>query len=339
MKKSIKALVAVLVVLIVLFTLVFVFYYKYQNAGAHVFKDPQVSEGTSDIAQQEQPEENKNTIMYNGQEYEYNENVVNILMLGIDSDKWRETQRMGWRSDMMMLCTLDFEKNTITLTSIPRDTRTEVKHLDKDTGEVTKTNIDKINSAYAYGQGPNHFGAENAMDAAKTFLSCDGQFNIPIDYYMSIDLEGVPKFAEALGGVEVTLDVNFPGLGSKGDTVVLGENSARAYLENRKQVGGELVRVSHEQQFIRAVANKIKSMGAVSAATKLYSQLLEFMKTNMNLDQILACAKVVDGSSIEAMTMQTINGDFDYIDGVSYFIPDMDDVAQKVVEVLYVPVA
>ena len=80
-------------------------------------------------------------------------------------------------------------------------------------------------------------------------------------------------------------------------------------------------------------------MGAVSAATKLYSQLLEFMKTNMNLDQILACAKVVDGASIEAMTMQTINGDFDYIDGVSYFIPDMDDVAQKVVEVLYIPVA
>ena len=50
-------------------------------------------------------------------------------------------------------------------------------------------------------------------------------------------------------------------------------------------------------------------------------------------------AKVLDGASIDSMIMQTINGDFDYIDGVSYFIPDMDDVAQKVVEVLYVPVA
>ena len=229
-------------------------------------------------------------ITYGGTLYKPNGNVINILLLGID---WDETRTdMGWRSDMNMLCTVDFTQNTIALTSIPRDTRTKVYTLNKTTGEVKSSGLDKINAAYSYGGGPEKFGAQNAMRCIGEFLSVKGKYSVPIDYYISIDLEGIPKLASALGGVTVTLDVDFPGLGKNGDTVELDESNSRKYLENRKQVGGELVRISHEQQYLMAVAHKIKEKGAVEAAPSLYASLMQFMHTNLTLEQIIALSRV-----------------------------------------------
>ncbi|MEI6101575.1 MAG: hypothetical protein WCP73_07030, partial [Eubacteriales bacterium] len=45
--------------------------------------------------------------------------IINILLLGIDSNDIRQEEKMGWRSDMMMMCTLNADKNTIALTTIP----------------------------------------------------------------------------------------------------------------------------------------------------------------------------------------------------------------------------
>jgi hypothetical protein len=40
---------------------------------------------------------------------------------------------------------------------------------------------------------------------------------------------------------------------------------------------------------------------------------------------------------MDSMKLQTIGGDFDYIDSLSYFIPDMKDVESKVVQAMYTP--
>jgi LCP family protein required for cell wall assembly len=342
MKKPVKVLTVFLIVLIALAGIVvYVFYDKYQNISENPLAA--FNEGNStaevDLASnhiESDVSQNTGNITYNGIEYTPNENVVNILLLGID---WDETRTdMGWRSDMNMLCTVDFEANTMTLTSIPRDTRANVYHVDAD-GNITTEGLDKINAAYSYGHGPDKYGPQNAMRCISEFLSIDGELYVPIDYYISIDLEGVPKFASALDGIKLVLDVDFPGLGNKGDTVVLDEENSRAYLENRKQVGGELVRVSHEQQYLIAVAKKIKDKGAVASAPTLYTTFLKFMHTNLSLDQVLAFAQVLDDINIDNLTIQTIGGDFDYIDSLSYFIADMDDVESKVVDLMYTPVS
>lgn len=340
-KKTIRILVVFLVVLIALAgVVVYAIYNQYQNISKNplaAFEDSnKEAEVTVSGHIEGAKEQNKNDITYNGIKYTPNKDVINIMLLGIDWDKTR--QDMGWRSDMNMLCTVDFAKNTMTLTSIPRDTRANVYHVDNN-GKITESGLDKINAAYSYGRGPDHFGPQNAMRCISEFLSIDGQYYVPIDYYISIDLEGVPKFASALGGIKLTLDVDFPGIGNKGDVVVLDEENSRAYLENRKQVGGELNRVSHEQQYLIAVAKKIKDKGAVESAPSLYASFIKFMQTNLSMDQIVAFAKVLDNMDMENMTLQTIGGDFDYIDSLSYFIPDMNDVESKVVQAMYTPAA
>ena len=48
--------------------------------------------------------------------------VVNILLLGIDSNAEREAASKGYRSDVMIVLTLNGQTNEVSMLSIPRDT-------------------------------------------------------------------------------------------------------------------------------------------------------------------------------------------------------------------------
>ena len=80
-----------------------------------------------------------------------------VLMLGVD-----ERKDDSGRSDTMIVITVNPEKQTMKMLSIPRDTRTEI---------VGHDTVDKINHAYAFG------GVPIAGYTVENFL------NKPIDYY------------------------------------------------------------------------------------------------------------------------------------------------------------
>ena len=92
-----------------------------------------------------------NKVVIENSEVNAEDNMVNVLLLGIDSNEERVEQHKGYRSDMIMLCTINFDTNQMSLLSIPRDTKAKVYHVDRDTGEVTS----------------------------------------PIDYYVCIDMDGI----------------------------------------------------------------------------------------------------------------------------------------------------
>lgn len=105
-----------------------------------------------------------------------------VLMLGVD-----ERKDDSGRSDTMIVITVNPEKQTMKMLSIPRDTRTEI--IGHDT-------VDKINHAYAFG------GVPMAVDTVENFL------NIPIDYYVFINMEGFLQIIDTLGGVTINNDMD-----------------------------------------------------------------------------------------------------------------------------------
>lgn len=285
-------------------------------------------------------EKNEGEVTINGQKYVPKENVVNVLLIGVDSDASRVKQKMGWRGDMLMLATLDFNDNSVTLTSIPRDTRTEVHKLDEN-GNIKDTVSEKINHAYAYGGGPTKFSAENEMVAVSDFLEVDQQLYVPIDYYISIDLEGVPSFASAVDGVEVTLDQRVPGVGGKGETVTLSGSTARKFLENRYDMDdGETARQRHEQQFMMSLISKIKDMGAVDSAANLYDSFLKYMRTNLTLDQVKTFAGLVDNMSIDEIQFNVMTqgkGEIVSDAYIWYYLADDQEVLDMMLGAMYNP--
>lgn len=257
-----------------------------------------------------------------------NQNAVHILLMGIDSNLKREQQNEGWRSDMIMLCSLHFDRDSILLTSIPRDTRTYAYHLDEN-GNATSAQLTKINSAYQYGYGPK-FGAQNEMLAVHDFLSTASGIEVPIQYYVSIDLDNAPKLADELGGVPVTLDVDFPDLGKKGDTVVIDSGNADYFLQNRYDVGGDIVRAHHHEAFLMGMIQKIKDRGAVNSAAVLFNLYTKYVKTNLNLQQAVALAGILDQSDLGKLDYKVIGGEYTYINSLCYYIADKKDVAGRV---------
>ncbi|WP_302760158.1 M56 family metallopeptidase [Christensenella hongkongensis] len=231
-----------------------------------------------------------------GKIYTPKADTLSVLLLGVDSDGSEAKQAQGERSDMMLLLTADMAANTISLTSLPRDTRTNVHEVDLETGEIKeKSWMTKLNHAYNRGGGQEKFGAKNAMRATQDLLSCEGRLSIPIDYYVSIDLGHLAELTDALGGVEVTLDQDFSGLGSKGDTLTLNGDQARVYLQNRKQMDdGEMDRQRHERSFMTAILGRIREMGAAQSVARLFTQLGDTVKTNLTLEQAVALAGVAD---------------------------------------------
>ena len=113
---------------------------------------------------------------------------VSILLLGAD-----ERGEDKGRSDSLMVITLNPKNNSMKTVSIPRDTYTEI---------VGKGKSDKINHAYAFG------GVDMSVATVEKFL------NVPINYYIEVNMEGFKDIVDAVGGVDVNNDLEFTQDGS-----------------------------------------------------------------------------------------------------------------------------
>ena len=87
-----------------------------------------------------------------------------------------------------MVITLNPKNNSMKTVSIPRDTYTEI---------VGKGKSDKINHAYAFG------GVDMSVATVEKFL------NVPINYYIEVNMEGFKDIVDAVGGVDVNNDLEF----------------------------------------------------------------------------------------------------------------------------------
>lgn len=351
--KKIKGLLVVLIALVVVAAFVFVSLYGTYQAlranpmAAFVQTGSDVAAAATDDLKFDN-NANIKSVTVDGKKYNAKQDIITVLMLGIDSDGSAAKTAQGERSDMMLLCTVNLEdgQEGITFTSLPRDTRTTVHKVDTKTGKILdKEWITKLNHAYNIGGMTKGYGADNAMRATEDLIEIDGQLSIPVQYYLSIDLEHLSDLASALGGVEVTLDQTYPDIGSKGETINLKGEDVRLYLQNRKQMDdGERDRQRHEQEFMMAIAKKIKKMGAVQSASTLFTQLQDVVHLNLNLDQIVAMAGVLDKVSLEDIERTVFEvGDYsmeydEYMgQDLDFFMMDEQELTNKMLGLYYDP--
>lgn len=305
-KKMSPAVRVLLILLVILFVAAIVFGVVLITKAKGLMDNPE------DAFKLDKPSGEKSTIVINNEEedsiYEENHGIYNILLLGIDSNAEREAKHYGYRSDVMMLCSINFDDMSMHLTSVPRDMWVTVpKNIDEN-GNVTSSISQRINTAYSYGGGPKGDGAKYAMKCMEDFLSMDGTFNVDIDYFVSIDIDGLYKLADDLGGVEVVMDRTVSGVGREGETVTITSSNIDAYIRTRKGAGNDQGRVSRQQDYIMAVAKKVKSMGTTEAVTKLYGTITQYAQTNLSLDQCLALAGFVREFDLSDLTKYTVEG-------------------------------
>jgi len=191
-----------------------------------------------------------------------------VLMLGVD-----EREGDKGRSDTIIVLTVNPNNNSVKMLSIPRDTRTNI---------IGKGKEDKINHAFAFG------GVPMAMDTVENFL------DIPIDYYMQINMEGFKDIVDAVGGVEVQNNLDFTSNNfhfAKGEITLNGEEALSFSRMRYEDPRGDFGRQSRQRQIIQAVINKGVSLSSLTNFSDISTAIGKNIKTNLTFEQIVNIQK------------------------------------------------
>lgn len=224
-----------------------------------------------------------------------------ILILGIDTGDFGRTDQ--GRSDVMMVATLNPNTNQTTLVSIPRDSYTEI---------IGRGTQDKINHAYAFG------GASMAINTVQNLL------DIPIDYYVTIDMGGFSQIINAVGGVDIVANDTFTNSGYsfvEGQSYHMDGDMALAYSRDRSVEGGDYGRQARQRQVIQSIASSVLSLNLVSNYQSILETLQGNVEISMPLDQILSAAQNYR-SALGNLTTIQLSGQGEMLDGVYYEMLD-----------------
>lgn len=123
------------------------------------------------------------------QQNPFSQDNLTLLVLGCDEDWYfggEQLIRHQARSDMMLLCRLDFKNNRITGISIPRDT------LVAADGHAEQ----KINGYHLYGNDSSRIAVETLLPG------------VHIDRVMALNFDSFKQMVDAIGGIEVYVPKN-----------------------------------------------------------------------------------------------------------------------------------
>lgn len=221
---------------------------------------------------------------------------ISILLMGVD-----ERSGDSGRSDTLMYVTLNPNDNSIKMVSIPRDTRTEI---------VGKGTEDKINHAYAFG------GVDMTIATVENFL------DVPVDYYVEINMEGFIDIIDAIGGITVNnpFAFSYGGESFEEGTITLNGERALIYSQMRKDdPNGDFGRQARQRQVVQAIVKKGLSISSVAKFKGILDVVGGNVKTNLTFDEMYNIQKNYR-STINNVEEIQIEGTGKKIDGIYYYI-------------------
>lgn len=224
------------------------------------------------------------------------QHVVTVLLLGCDKD-YDERRPVPLkdsrgRSDAILIARVDFDNQTISALSIPRDTAVEIPG---------RNGVHKINAAHAYG------GPELTRETIRSV------FGIDADYYATLDFDGFQKVVDALGGIEVNVqkamkyDDNWGNLhiDLKPGLQTLTGYQAMGYVRMRHN-DSDMARAERQQQFLEALRGKVKDPRNFLKLPGVLEAIATSIQSNMTQGQMLALgnfARTLQRENIELATL------------------------------------
>ncbi|MGM7634668.1 LCP family glycopolymer transferase [Bacillus sp. Hm123] len=238
-----------------------------------------------------------------------NKEAFTVLLLGVDE---REGDR--GRSDTMLLMSVNGEENSVKMLSIPRDTRVEI---------VGKGTEDKINHAYAFG------GVDMSAKTVEQFL------DVPVDYYVEINMDGFKDLVDAVGGIEVENTFAFTYDGEtfpKGTITLTGEEALKYTRMRYEDPQGDFGRQARQRQVIQGILDKGASITSVLKYNEILGALQKNVQTNLTVDEMMNIQKNY-ASARNNIQQETIEGTGKKMGGVYYHLVS-DEEKERVSDML-----
>ena len=260
---------------------------------------------------------------------------VNILVLGMKvlttdvNDLPPEASNLGYHalvnsfdglSDTMLLIRFNPHTDQLVVLSLPRDTRTLVQ------GQMTKL---------------NEANREGGPALAATSIS-DLLGGVGIDRYVRINVQGVEKLVDALGGVEVNVpkDMKYQDdsqhlyINLKAGPQRLDGDQALQFLRFRYDDHGDIGRIQRQQMMMRAVLEQALNPKTIARLPKILSVIQSHVDTNLSVEELLALAGFASKTNSYNVQMLMLPGDFSSTRDfeLSYWLPSLSEIDDMVSE-------
>lgn len=281
-------------------------------------------------------------ISFQGKNYKYKENVINILCLGIDKDEElserNDFDNSVGQADVILLASIDLENNNIRVIAIPRDTMVDL-YMYNGNGEFNGTTEGQLTLQYAYADGME----KSAGLMVKQVSNLLG--GIPINGYVALTYSCIPAINDAVGGVDVVMDASYGFYDTElpeGSTVHLTGEQAIWYLRFRDTsvAGSAMTRMDRHVEYLNSFVEQAKSKlkEDYTLPLTLLEELEKYMITDIEADEIMYLATNVihcdfDANHIYTLPGETVRGE----EYEEYYLDEMG-VQELILELLYEPV-
>lgn len=250
------------------------------------------------------------------EEEEYSRGRINVLVVGTDAEEYD----VG-RADSIIVFNVDLDNKRVYALSIPRDSRVDIP------GYKNKT---KINHSYAYG------GIDLTIDTVENLLG------VPIDYYAVTNFAGFEDIVETVGGVYIDVPIRMRTHTWYGDIdlqpgyQLLDAKQALGFVRYRYDAGGDIARGQRQQQFLKAVFNRVVEPQNLLKLPTLVPQIMEQVETDLTTADLLALVELFKDVSLdEAFVSESLAGHSQTISGGSYWIIDEEELPATIQRIFY----
>lgn len=213
---------------------------------------------------------------------------VTVLVMGLD--KRPGEPGTSFRTDSLLLVSLDPATKSVGMLSIPRDTYVPIPD---------EPEMQPINTAYVFGElrqpgyGPKL--------AARTI---EYNLGMRVDYYVVLEFQAVINLVDAIGGIDIDVpktidDKQYPDMNTNGfDPLYIPAGPthmdgqlALKYARTRHQ-DSDFDRAARQQAVIMAIRKKVLRVDMlpelVTKAPTIWNEVSKGIKTNLQFDQILS---------------------------------------------------
>ena len=283
------------------------------------------------------PEENATSLVEEIQTLEeYKGDVVNILVCGIDYEEGRAYSSDGSNdgmTDMILYCQFDIKGGALRMLQIPRNSLVATQNR--------KTTLSNGKTYAATNYQINSVALSNGGDIAALAEVIYDQYKLPIDYYVTIDMQALVEMVDNFGGIEVYIphDMSFAGSVLKQGYRNLDGASAEFFVRCRHGQGyanSDIDRLNMQRYFYAGLFKRVRSMGVTDVIAQLPLVFNNYIHTDMDLTTIakmLVSFTRIDSANImlaqTPVFMGVPNvGKTSSFDGYSCVVPDAGSIAE-----------
>lgn len=141
-------------------------------------------------------------VRYGGKIYEYNDDILTFLVLGIDKMEKVSSNAdkvSGGQSDVIYLAVMDTGAKQLSVIGVNRDTMVDVRMVGIGENGEDIVALAQLTVQHAFGDG-----TAGSCELTKEAVS-ELFYGLPIHGYVSFNMGGIAALNDAVGGVEVTV--------------------------------------------------------------------------------------------------------------------------------------